>query len=106
MSKGLESVFSAISNTVTFLMQSVNCVRVNYEDTINDVDTTQDAKAGSNSGKKEPECLQTMQYDAVSGNDDVINSNERISHGEGETKRRKSIKLHILFREDSLIDSN
>lgn len=95
---------SVISNTVTFLMQSVQCVRVNYEDPLdNDEDMVRTTKTDTNLENKGPESLRTVKYGSVSGNDDAkdFKSTDRISQSEGDTKRRKSIRLHILIHDDT-----
>lgn len=95
---------SVISNTVTFLMQSVQCVRVNYEDPLdNDEDVVRTTKTDTNLDNKGPESLRTVKYGSVSGNDNAkdFNTIDGMSQSEGDLKRRKSIRLHILIHDDT-----
>lgn len=85
-------------------MQSVQCVRVNYEDPLdNDEDMVRTTKTDTNLDNKGSECLRTVKYGLVPGNDDAkdFKSTDRISQSEGDTKRRKSIRLHILIHDDT-----
>lgn len=97
MSKlGLDSVRSALSNTVSFFMDSVKCVRVNYDYPFVDGEDLQREKDASPNTENEKT---SMDYDAINKSNGETNTNENsISQmiDIDPPPRRKRISLHIL----------